>query len=237
MPKTIPLPWFEHAAFDVVVIASSLGGPGTLRRIFSALPPDFPAPIVVVQHLSAQTSVPLHGLVARSRLPLEWASEGARLRAGTVYLASPGRHLRVTRTCSFRLSDEPRVGFSRPSADLLFASAAESFGPRTLGAVLGGRLSDGTAGAVEIRRAGGVVLAQDPETCIAPSMPQSALRQGGVDFVLPPEGIVSALVSLVMVPGARALFGVQRRVAWGGAGTGTYLPSPRPGRLLHQDPS
>jgi two-component system chemotaxis response regulator CheB len=229
MQKPIRLPWFEHAAFDIVVIASSLGGPGTLRQIFAALPPDFPAPIVVVQHLSAQCPVPLRGLVASSRLPLEWASEGARLRAGTIYLAPPGRHLRVTPSCSLRLSDEARMGFSRPSADPLFASAAESFGPRTLGVVLGGRLSDGTAGATEVRRAGGVVLAQDPQTCVAPSMPQSALRSGAVDFVLPPEGIAHAMVSLVMVPGARALFGVQTAVR--GARGPEAVPGLKPGAI------
>lgn len=206
MPKRV----FENAAFDIVVIASSLGGPATLRQIFSVLPPDFPAPIVVVQHLSAQSPVPLRGLLARSRLPVEWASEGGRLRAGTIYLAPPDRHVRVMRSCSFRLCDGPRVSFARPSADPLFASVAQSFGARTLGVVLGGRLCDGTAGAAEIRRAGGVVLAQDPQTCVAPSMPQSALRSGAVDFVLPPDRIAHALVSLVMVPGARALFGVQR---------------------------
>lgn len=203
----------ESASFDAVVIASSLGGPATLRQILSEVPADFPVPILIVQHLYAHFSGRAEAFLAGSRLPVQWARHGERLRAGHVYLAPPDRHLRVTRWRTLRLSDEARVCYSRPAADVLFTSAAASFGARTLGLVLGGRLYDGTAGAAEIHQAGGVVIVQEPRTCRAPSMPQSALRRGVVDFVLPPERIPAALVSLVTVPGARALFGVERRSA------------------------
>jgi len=214
MQRPGQLPCFENASFDVVVVAASLGGPTILGEILSALPSDFPAPILVVQHLSNRFPSSLaEWLEGRSRVRIEWAREDARLRASTAYLAPPGYHLTVTSRYTSRLSKGPPVNFARPAADVLFSSAAASFGARTLGIVLTGRLYDGAAGAQAIRKAGGVVLAQDPHTCRAPGMPQAVIRSQAVDFVLPPEKIVCALVSLVMVPGARALFGVERRSA------------------------
>lgn len=197
-----------------MVIASSLGGPLALRQILAALPGDFPVPILVAQHLSARIPSSLREMLSReTRLRVEWASERARLRPRTVYLAQAGRHLSMTPERTARLFDGPRVSFARPAADLLFSSAAEGFGRRTLGLVLTGRLEDGAAGAVAIREAGGVVIVQDPHTCRAPGMPQAVIRRGAANFVLPLEKIACALISLVMVPGARALFGVERMPA------------------------
>lgn len=201
---------FENAGFDVVAIAASLGGLQVLRDVLSALPADFSAPILVVQHLSGTFPTSFTDFLGRRlRFKVEWARHGATLCARTIYLAPPDRHLTVTARCTAELSDGPRAHFARPAADRLFASAAASFGPRALGIVLSGRLEDGALGAAAIHRAGGVVLAQDPRTCRAPDMPEAAIRSGAVDFVLPPETLASALVSLVMVPGARALFGVR----------------------------
>lgn len=200
---------FDDAGFDVVVIAASLGGPQVLQQLVSALPVDFPAPILVVQHLSAGAPSSMAELLeSRSRLRIEWAMDGARLRARTVYLAYPGRHLTVTGEGALKVTNGPRVSFALPAADLLFSSAAASFGPRALGVVLTGRLHDGAAGSEAIHKAGGVVLVQDPRTCRDAGMPGAVIRKGACDFVLPPEAIASALVSLVMVPGARTLFAV-----------------------------
>jgi two-component system chemotaxis response regulator CheB len=208
------------AGFDVVVVASSLGGRAALERVLAPLPADFPAPVLVVQHLSDRGPSLLPALLARRvHLAVRPALAGERLRAGTVYVAPPGRHLVVARDCrsggeaEVGLCDGPRVSFARPAADRLFASAAEAFGARTLGVVLTGRLFDGAAGAAAIRAAGGVVLAQDPATCEAPDMPRAAIRRRVVDLVLPPGALGAALIGLVMVPGVPALLGLGRRVA------------------------
>jgi two-component system chemotaxis response regulator CheB len=200
--------------FDLVVVAASLGGLEALSGVFSGLPADFPVPILAVQHLSETFPSSLPYLLAgRTRLRVHWARDGMRPRAGNVYMAPPGRHLSVPSRRRLRISGGPRVSYARPSGDVLFASSARIFGSRTLGVVLTGRLRDGAAGAEEIRRRGGVVIAQDPRTCAAPGMPQATIRRGAADFVLAPESIPSALVSLVMVPGVRALFGLERRPA------------------------
>lgn len=200
--------------FDLVVMAASLGGLKVLSSVFFGLPPDFPVPILVVQHLSLDfpASAPTF-FSRRTRLEVHWAREGLRPRPGNIYLAPPGRHLSMASRQSLQVSGGPRVSFARPSADVLFTSAARIFGSRTLGVVLTGRLYDGAAGADEIRARGGVVIAQAPDTCTAPGMPQAVIQRRAADFVLAPDSLPSALVSLVIVPGVRALFGVERQPA------------------------
>lgn len=191
-------PLFPHAAFDVVVIAASLGGRIALERLLAPLPADFPAPILAVQHGTASAPSYLAELLDRRlRLRCTGARDGETVQAGSVYIAPAGRHLPVTADGRCELTDGERVSFARPAGDLLFASAAESFGARTLALILTGRLFDGTAGALKVRSAGGMVLAQDPATCEAPDMPRSAIRAGAVQLVLPLEALTAALVRLV----------------------------------------
>ncbi|MFL5619662.1 MAG: chemotaxis protein CheB [Gemmatimonadaceae bacterium] len=202
------------AEFDVVVVAASLGGREALELLLAPLAADFPAPIVVVQHVGAHSPSYLPELLAkRTRLAVHHAASDETLRPSVVYVAPPGLHLLVGPDGRCVLSGAPPVAFSRPSADPLFVSAADMFGARTLGVILTGRLRDGTAGAEAIRRAGGVVLAQDPATCRAPEMPLAAIRQGTVHLVLPPASLGNALSVLVSVPGARAMFGLGTRAA------------------------
>jgi two-component system, chemotaxis family, protein-glutamate methylesterase/glutaminase len=202
--------FFPNFPFDLVVVAASLGGRAALSEVLAPLAGDFPIPILVVQHIGASRSE-LPKLLARDlRLAVRHPADGERLRARTVYVAPPDRHLLVAANGTCRLSDAPRVHFARPAADPLFASAAQAVGARAMGVVLSGRLSDGAAGAVALREVGGVVLAQAPETCRAPGMPLAVIRARAADFVLPPAALGAALVSLVTVPGVPALFGVAR---------------------------
>lgn len=206
------LPASASTAFDVVVIGASLGGLEALARVLAPLPSDFPVSILVAQHTDARSPFLLPELLARrTTLRVERARHGESLGSGTVHLAPPGRHLLVTPQRQCALSDRARVSYARPAVDVLFTSAAEAFGARTLGVVLTGRLSDGAKGAMAIRRAGGVVLAQDPATCRAPDMPSAAIRCGAAQLALPPAALGAALVALVAVPGVPALFGLRPR--------------------------
>lgn len=194
----------------LVAVGASAGGMQAISTLLQALPDDFPAPVVVVQHRAGGRQGWLHDILAqRTRLSVREACDGDVARGGTVYVCPAGRHLRVAAGGVLRLGDDPRVNFVRPAADALFESAAAAFGSRALGVVLTGRGSDGAAGAAAIRRGGGLVLVQDPATCVAPSMPHAVLSGCGADFVLPPRTLAHALVSLVMAPSvSTALFGL-----------------------------
>lgn len=205
-----PLPIFPGAQFDVVVLASSAGGISVLKTLVERLPESFPAPIMVVQHRPAfQPDLLRQILAQRTPMRVVQAETGQPLVAGRVYVAPPGRHLEVSDQGLCQLTDGDRVNFCRPAADILFSSAARRFGSRTLGVVLTGFLHDGAAGTSAIRAAGGVVIAQDPSTCLASSMPLAAIRNGA-DFLLPPRAISAALVSLVATTGVAEMFGVGR---------------------------
>lgn len=198
-------------SISLVVIASSLGGLEVIEAILSELPADFTAPVVLVQHTRSWRLVDL--LSGYSRLPATMARDGDSLCAGTLYVAPPGRHLTIDSHRRFVLSDGSPVSFARPAADLLFTAAADHFPRETLGVVLSGRLRDGAAGAFAIRQAGGIVIAQDPKTCAAPGMPEATIGLGAANLVLPSEKIASALVSLTMDPGGKALFGLEELAA------------------------
>jgi two-component system, chemotaxis family, protein-glutamate methylesterase/glutaminase len=189
--------------FDIVVIAASAGGPKTLREIFQLLPRNFPAPVVVVQHLAASPPSSLVEFLSRDcALPVQWVERAEQLEAGCVYLAPPDRHLAIRAGNICESYSGPRVNFAIPSADPLFTSAATEFGSRTLGVVLTGRLRDAAAGARAIRDVGGVVVAQEPSTCVADGMPNATIKQGSACFILSPRGIASAMITLVMVAGS-----------------------------------
>src|SRR4051812_20039676 len=168
-----PAPDVPRMEFEVVVVATSLGGLEALGELLAPLADDFPVPVVVVQHVGAQSHLP-ELLARQTRLAVRHAVSGEPLRASTIYVAPPGLHLLIDAERHFVLSSAAPIAFSRPSADPLFVSAAGAFGHRTLGVILTGRLRDGTAGARVIQHAGGVVLAQAPATCRAAAMPEAA---------------------------------------------------------------
>src|SRR6266513_4985690 len=139
-------------AFDVVAVAASLGGLNALSQVLSALPPDFPASIVVVQHLAAQYPSELAAILdRRTALAVTWAAQGQALRPATAYVAPPDRHVLVTPQGALALSRAPKVHHVRPSADRLFASVACRCKDRAIGVVLTGPLCDGAAGAQAIK--------------------------------------------------------------------------------------
>jgi two-component system, chemotaxis family, protein-glutamate methylesterase/glutaminase len=190
---------FPNAAFDVIALAASAGGLAALSQVLSALPPDFPAAIVVVQHLDPRhRSLMADILSRRTALKVKQAEEGDVLNPATVYIASPNRHLLVNPDGTLSLSQSELVHFVRPSADLLFESVAASYKDRAIAVVLTGTGSDGAMGVQGIKKMSGTVIVQDEKTSEFFGMPAAAIHTGDVDFILPLDEIASALVTLVM---------------------------------------
>jgi two-component system chemotaxis response regulator CheB len=182
----------------IVVTASSMGGIAALIDLLKRLPPDFPAPIVAVQHRgTALPSFLAEVLQRETKLRVVHGHTGERLRPGHVYVASPEQHIVIRDDHSLRYVDGRRINFLRSSADPLFESASEVYGRGTIGVILTGYDRDATVGAQAIKAHGGTVIAQSPETCEVSDMPRSAIRTGAVDMVLPIEEIAPTLVRLV----------------------------------------
>jgi two-component system chemotaxis response regulator CheB len=184
--------------FDIVVIGASAGGVTYLQRAIETLPADFPASIFIALHLpeSARSMMP-RILERAGDLPAEHAQHGAPIGRGRIYVAPPGFHLTVDGD-RMRLSRGAREHGLRPAIDPLFRSAAVAFGPRVIGVILSGLLDDGTVGLIEVKRAGGVAIVQDPAEAPFPSMPRSAITHVSVDHIVPAEEIGGLLQRLVM---------------------------------------
>ena len=172
----------------VVCIAASTGGPAALSRLIPQLPRFNRAAILIVQHMPAGFTASfanrLHGI---SRLAVREATHGELLKAGCVYVAPGGFHVRVSGTPdapSLLLDQGPTEWGVRPAADRLFKSAARSYGAACLGVVMTGMGRDGADGLLAIRQAGGLAVVQERTSCVIPGMPDAALRVAGADQVV-----------------------------------------------------
>jgi len=150
-----------------------------------------------VQHLDPRhRSLMAEILSRRTALPVKEAAEGDELRPGQAYLAPPNRHLLVNPDRTLSLTQTELVHFVRPSADLLFESAAASFKERAIAVVLSGSGHDGAMGVKAIKKMGGTVIVQDARNAEFPGMPEAALATGLADFVLSLDEIAPALQKL-----------------------------------------
>ncbi|MGY2053124.1 chemotaxis protein CheB [Methylobacterium sp. JK268] len=192
---------------DIIVVGGSSGATAPLKALLAALPPDLPAAVFVVLHIPAR-SLGLLATVsaAASRLPVEAAADGMPIRPGRVYLGVPDRHL-LLGDGVIRLGRGPRENMVRPAIDPLFRSAAAAYGPRVIGVVLSGLLSDGASGLGAIKRCGGLALVQDPADALADEMPLAALAAAPVD-----RAVEGARLGDVLADLARETAGPRRPV-------------------------
>lgn len=185
---------------EIIVVASSTGGPYALINVLGALP-KLGLPVLIVQHMPATfTPILADHITKATAWPAREATDDESLTADEVRIAPGGYHLMLAQSGSgvrLRLNQDPPVNFCRPAADVLFYSAAEIFGAATLALILTGMGTDGTSGAAAIAAAGGTVFAQDKETSVVWGMPGAAMSAGVVDKVVPlPEiaGVIAATV-------------------------------------------
>jgi two-component system chemotaxis response regulator CheB len=180
---------------DAVVVGGSAGAVDVLGTLLPELPADFSLPIIVVVHLPARRTSLLPPLFAqRCALPVREPEDKQPIERG-IWFAPPDYHLLVEADHRFALSIDQPVRFSRPSIDVLFESAAHAYTARLLGIVLTGANDDGAAGARTIRRLGGVLAVQSPETALASEMPRAAIAQSSPQYV----GTVEELAGMMIL--------------------------------------
>ena len=172
-------------AFEIVVIGASYGGLSALQMLLPDLSPEFPLPVVIVQHRKKDGDDGLcEYLRKRSRLPLVEPNDKEKLEPGQVYLAPRDYHLLIEKSI-FALSTESPVAHARPSIDVLFESAADVYHDRVIGVILTGANRDGAKGLAKIKSFGGLTLVQDPRSAESPAMPEAAISMSAVDHILP----------------------------------------------------
>ena len=185
------------AGVKVIAIGASTGGPPVLQTILAGLPNDFPAPVLIVQHMAAGF---MQGFVAwlaqSSGLPVHIATHGESMLPGHVYVAPDDFQMKVERGGRIVLArDEPENGL-RPSVSCLFRSLAQVYGDQAVAGLLTGMGRDGAEELKLLRDKGAVTFAQDKESSVVHGMPGEAIKLGAATFILPPEKIAAALTSL-----------------------------------------
>ena len=170
---------------EAIVIGTSAGGLNALKIILERLPEDFPIPILIVQHLRADSEdFWIKNLNAQCKIRVKEAEEKEVITKGNVYIAPPDYHMLLEFDRSITLSQEGKVNFSRPSIDVLFETASDACKDKLLGVVLTGASKDGAWGLRKIKRNGGITVAENPATAEFKLMPLEAIRASKVDYIL-----------------------------------------------------
>jgi two-component system, chemotaxis family, protein-glutamate methylesterase/glutaminase len=184
--------------YDLVVTASSAGGMEPLLQVLSGFPADFPAAVIAVQHLHPEHKSVLTSIASRrTKLKVKQAEEGDQIKPGWVYIAPPDYHVVVKPGFCLELSHAGQKNYVRPSADVLFDSAAQQYQDRLVAIILSGSGKDGKDGIVKVKEMGGFTIAQNRETAAHFAMPQAAISTGMVDQILPLDEIAPFVQSLV----------------------------------------
>ena len=187
---------------ECVVVGASTGGPTALVEFLSGLGTDFPAPVVIVQHIAAPF---VEGLVKwlnqETPLPVKLAADGEALVAGQGYIAPASADLVLKSGGKLSVKNaQPGRAHIAPSADALFESAAEAYKSRCAAVLLSGMGKDGAAGLLKVRAKGGKTFAQDEASCTVFGMPGAAGRMGAVEAFAEPRSIAANLRKLVEKP-------------------------------------
>jgi two-component system chemotaxis response regulator CheB len=196
----------DMATPRIIAIGSSTGGTQAVEAILREVAQDCPA-IVIAQHIPARFSSMFADRLSQvCRIEVKEAENGDFIRAGVALIAPGDQHMVVQRKAGgweVNVNQGPRVGFQRPSVDVLFHSVASAAGARALGVILTGMGSDGAAGLLAMKQAGSSTIAQDEATCTVFGMPKEAIRLGAVDHILPIGQIAGILGRLHASPASQ----------------------------------
>lgn len=183
--------------YGAIVIGVSAGGFHALSLLLSELPANYPVPVIVVQHRTKDYPDLLENLLQeKCVIKIKQADEKEKISAGMVYLAPPDYHLLIEADKTFSLSANEYAGYSKPSIDILFETAAEAYARELAGIILTGMNSDGAKGIEAIKLAGGTTIAQIPEEAQYPQMPQAAIDTQKTDYIWTLQQIQQYLINL-----------------------------------------
>lgn len=191
--NTAPAPGFKRR--EIVVLGCSTGGPEALAVVLGALPARFPVPIVVVQHMPPDFTRLLADRLDKScALNVKEVTGPVQAKSGEVWIAPGHRHIKLANTSAkIELDDGPEENNCKPAVDVLFRSAASTYGRRAVGVVLTGMGDDGCRGGKLLSQSGAHMIAQDEATSVVWGMPGAAVRAGIVDSVLPLKEVAAEI--------------------------------------------
>jgi two-component system chemotaxis response regulator CheB len=194
---------------NIIVIGGSTGSFEAFKTIAAGLPKDLEASIFIVWHMSPD----VRGILAQvlnkfGPMYAAEAADGELIEPGRIYVARPDHHL-LLENSHVRVTRGPKENRFRPAVDPLFRSAAYNYGPRVVGIVTSGALDDGTSGLWTVKHRGGVAIVQDPQDAEISSMPENALREVQVDYVLPVSEIAGAIAHIATQDAPKTVEGVM----------------------------
>ena len=197
--------------FPVVVLAASTGGPATVMRLAPGFTKEFPGAVILVQHMPASFTRQYAAQLAEfTEIPVKEAENGETLQPGNFYICPGGQHLKVNPLGRIQLDAATgRINGYLPNIDITMETVAVFAGALSIGAVLTGMGADGAQGAKAIKKAGGLVIAQDEATSVIFGMPAEAIKLEVVDQVLGIDDIYAAIEKRVLALSRASLAGVR----------------------------
>ncbi len=184
---------------DIVSIGVSTGGPPAVQKVLSALPKDFPVPILIAQHMPAAFTGPFaRRLDSVCEISVKEAESGEKLQPGCAYIAPGGRHIRLAMglgSMSVTVSDDPKEALYKPSANVLHESVGNALGKRALGLQLTGMGNDGLEGIKVLKEKGGRAIAQSDASCVVYGMPKAIVDAGLADEIVDIDDMALAIMN------------------------------------------
>lgn len=185
--------------FNIILIGYSVGGLSGLFDIIEKFSSEIEVPVVVLGHASYKSKIDVNPVEVAQRhttLRVVEANDKTVLKPGTIYISPAGYHIYIEEDETISLSLDDRVSYVRPSIDVLFESAVSTYGDSIISVLLSGSNMDGTDGAVAVKKAGGVLIVQDPKSAFSSVMIESALQKTEADYILPASKIAECIMDL-----------------------------------------
>jgi two-component system chemotaxis response regulator CheB len=202
IPFPVPDKVEKRSHYEIIVMGISTGGPQGLKTVIPLLPRDFPVPVVIVLHMPVgYTELYASKLNEISKISVREGQQDDELLPGRAFIAPAGRHLTVRKNqlgkSYVHLDAKPFDTPHRPSVDVLFESAADTFGENVIGVVMTGMGNDGREGSAWIKAKGGKIICESEETCVVYGMPRSVVEAGLCDIQIPIYEIANKLIELI----------------------------------------